>query len=395
MAVIYSAGAPILRGMNAEEDYSLAITAPTYEAVGATTATSPTNKDITYSGRTTSGTRIKSDIVATSNANNPSVQFESLTPAVCSVDSLGRVTRVADGGCTVRGRGQTGVRQISQTIDTIGVQTIYDTVTARGAFSLRKYLYDQQIAALVGVTPGSAAQRAHAILYNSGTGSSVNTGNFIRAQSKAGFAALPLTALDELLVGAGGSTQWKAWISPRHFLTWRGHGSVSSAGNWVSLFGEIVVEYSTTPWAGALCQLLPSNWRTFMPDSLNPDQITDIALWTRHLHTYDAGEGKRWVMPSSLGLPVASVFSVADTRRAYQKLYNNELLSTNGDSGSPAFLGINGKLVPVGHTTSYGAVCTAWFGDYRAEIDAAMATLNASGLYTAESVVLTGFTAYP
>jgi hypothetical protein len=262
---------------------------------------------------------------------------------------------------------------------------------------LRKYLYDQQTAALAGVTAGSAAQRVHATAYNGGfslSGSSVNATNFIRAQSKSGFTALPLDALDELLTGLGGSAQWRAWISPHHFLTWRGHGSSSSAGNWVSIGGELVVEYSATAWTGALCKLLPAGWKTYLPDVIDTTVSSDINLWTRHYNTYDVGADKRWVMPACVGNIKSSPYALADARRPFQKASPDSLMSTGGDSGSPAFCGINGALVLLGHTIGYGNVATLWYGDYISSVNSAMATLNASGLYTAQTVDLSGFTSY-
>lgn len=389
MQIIFSPSAPIMRGWRPEEDFSLGLSEPTTNTLTGEIIT-PTIKDLTYYARSASGVITKRNIIVTTAPDAP-VEMTSDTPAVCTVSQDGTVQHVTTGSCIVNARGRTGNRKITQTIAT-SVASIYYSVTARAAGSMRKYLYDQQIAALSGVTPGSAAQRAHATPYDGGfslTGSNVNTGNFIRAQGKAGFDALPLDALDELLVGAGGSAQWRAWISPHHFLTWRGHGSSSSAGQWVS-DGEMVVEYSATAWTGTLCKLLPANWRSYMPDTaFGNTSIYDVAFWTRHYNTYDVGADKRWVMPAIIPL------SVSDTQFTYQKRSSDGVMSTGGDSGSPAFLGVNGSLVVIGHTASYGATASVSYMDKLTEINSAMATLNASGPYTAQSVDLTGFTTYP
>lgn len=397
MNIVFDSSAPRLRGWSPEDDYSLSLI-PSPETFGTDSAITTTIKDLTYAARTTSGTVDKSNLAVVNSSANRPVAFSSDTPAVCTVDALGRVSRVSDGTCTIRVRGQTGDRLITQVISTVGGQTLYDRVTGRATGSLRKYLYDQQVAALAGVTAGPQTQRAHALAFNEGfalTGSSVNTGNLIRAQAKAGFTALPLDVLDELLVGAGGLAQWRAWISPHHFLTWRGHGSSSSVGKWVSISGEIVVEYSATVWAGTLCKLLPSNWKTYLPDATIDGGRHDINLWTRHYNTYDAGADKRWVMPASLGGTASNPYGTSDTRRPYQKVSSDGVMSTGGDSGSPAFCGINGTLVPLGHTAYYGSVCSFWYGDYISSINSAMATLNASGVYTAQTVDLSGFNTYP
>lgn len=393
-----------LRGHLPNEDFSLSLAAAPGVVASAGTIT-PTIKDLTYSAVTATGMVLKSDIVAINGAANSQLTYASLTPDVCTVGADGRVGYVSPGECRVQVAGRTGRRVVSQTVSISGGGTVYSAVIGFAAGSLRTYLRDQQLAALSGVAPGSAAQRAHAVSYAggmSGNGGSVNTGNFIRSQNKPGFDALPLDALDEMLVGNDGTTQWRAWVSPHHYLTWRGHGSSSVAGQYVAIGGEIVVAYSATPWAGTLCKLLPSNWRNYLPDSLvGAGSISELALWTRHFNTYLAGD-TRWVMPA---MHRNGVYAVEDARRVYQRTTldsaGNAVMSTGGDSGSPAFVGIRepgqsiATLVPLGHTAYATMMTSWWYGDNRSEIDAAMALLNASGAYSAGTVDLSGFTSYP
>jgi hypothetical protein len=254
---------------------------------------------------------------------------------------------------------------------------------------LRKYLYDQQIAALVGVTPGAAAQRAH--INGAPSYGAVNSSNFVRAQAQSGFDALPLDALDVLLAGPGGNVDWKAWISAHHFLTWRGHGSVDGA-TWKSISGEIVVEYSADAWAGTLCKLLPANWRTYMP-AVQDNLGTEINCWARMYNTYDDTE-HRWVMP--VRVAYNNPYPTGDSRLPYQKTWpdHNPQMANGGDSGSPVFCGINGNLIILGHTAWLGNICSHFYADYITQINAAMAALNASGSYSVGTVDLSGFTAY-
>lgn len=407
MTIVPGTGA-VMRGWQEADDYTLSML-PSPESFGSDSAITPTVHDLSYTARTTTGTYLKSDVVVSNKLENAPVTLDSDTPSVCVVDvDLGNVTRVTDGVCAIRASGQTGQRVISQTISTSGGQTIYDAITGIEAGSLRAYLRDQQLAALADVTPGANAQRAHAapnnyistnnppITSHGATYGPVNTNNFLRNQSKPGFDALPLDALDQLLAGPGGSCEWRAWISPHHYLTWRGHGAQSGA-TWRALHGELIVEYSASAWTGTLCRLLPANWRTYMPDTTRVLNWTEINLWVRLYNTYqgdayDPSAERRWVMPARLHLH--NPYSAGDERLPYQKLDGAVPMSNGGDSGSPVFCGVNGTLVIFSHTQTQGAVGGLIYADLVSEINSAMAELNASGSYTVQTVDLSGFTSY-
>lgn len=417
MRIVFGPSGEHLRGWKPSDDFSceLVRSDESYGVAGAPIST--TIKDLTFAGTQTVGTAQKSDLLISNASDNPVVTLESLTPAVCTVDALGHVSRVADGSCVIRATGQTGKRDIQQTIITSGGQPIYTSVTAIASGSLRKYLKDQQLAAISGVTPGSLSQRVHTTPYNAGfgaTGNSVNVSNFIRAQTKTGFHPFHLDVLDELLVGGTGPAQWRAWISPHHFLTWLGHGSNSSPGNWVSIAGEVVVQYSATAWAGNLCKLLPSNWTDYIPREafyIQGGSTPEFNIWSRFYNTYDVGADKRWVMPVRLGATSGNgdnnPYPTGDPRRAFQKTYSGSPPMVNGgDSGSPAFIGITedggitATLVPLGHTAYLGTTCSFFYGDMHAGINAAMNTLASAnsdllaGSYAVQTVDLSGFTSY-
>lgn len=375
-----------------------------YEASGTSTPTTPTVKDLVYAAETGTATIQKSDIYANVDTGQTYPTFSSATPSICTVDSAtGKVFRVADGVCKIVASVAGGWQAASrQNIVTAAPVAIYNSVTDRVAGSLRRHLYDQQMAALSGVTAGAAAQRAHVngsngnpVNMSGASYGAVNPNCFVRAQAKAGFNALPLSALDAILAGPGGSVEWAAWITPHHFLTWRGHG-VASGSAWVSLDGEIIVEYSATAWSGALCSLLPGNWKTYLPDAQTPKN-TEICAWARLYNTYDGQTGlsaeRRWVQPVVLqvGNPRAAV-------SAYQRVASNNTMANGGDSGSPLFMGINGTLVALGHVEQQYQMGTKLYADYLTRIQNAVTSLNASGNYTLTTIDLGpsghNFTAY-
>ena len=405
----FTTGAQSVRGSVPAEDFAVVLGAVHTQSLSVPgTASTPTIKDLTYQAVSAASSVAVQDVVVSNAATNPEVSLVSETPLVCEVDALGNVNYVTAGECSIIAQGQTGKRRITQELVVAGAATIYEDIISVGAGSLRKYLIDQQAAALADVAPGSSAQRAFSGLTTGGTGTAgnggVNTANFIRAQAKAGFDALPLDALDALIT-EGADGRWRAWISPHHYLTWQSHYTTPATvvGSWIALPSlnsgrwEAVVKWSSAAWGGELCRLMPSNYRTYLPLQLGTHE-TYIPIWHRAKNTFVTGD-ERWVMPADY---VASPYSSSDPRSAFQRVRAKDgALATGGDSGSPGFVGINGKLVAWGHTAWEGGVCTEAYHDHRAEIDAAMnllATQNSdptAGTYAALTVDLSGFTAYP
>lgn len=404
MAITFGAG-PSIRGWLPHEDYTIELQVQDESTTGTTGTT--TVKDLTYNTTASTATKRKYNLVPTQTPGAPPITYESLTPGICTIDADGVTTMLADGTCTVEAKGRTGKRRYSQTMSTLGAATLYDSVQSIVAGSLRAYLRDQHVAALASVLPGSAAQRAHATPSSAGfttSGSSVNTANFLRAQTQPGFDPFQLDLLGEILVGVAGSAQWRAWITPNHYLTWSGHGSASITGQRVSIKGEIVVEYSATPWTGPLCKLLPSTYATKLPTSLKqygwPGQAGSLSsafhVWARLYNTYDVGADHRWVMPAEWHF---GVFQQSSPLRAYQKL-SNGTIANGGDSGSPVFVGIrepgntHATLVPIGITSYQAQVGGMTFVDNLTAIQAAVTLLNASGAFTVQTVDLSAFTTY-
>lgn len=409
MVIEFGESAQSVRGLRQEEDFSFSLVyAPTLTGT-VTNLYGTVVGDLSYNGETALTTKGKYDISLELAPDVVRPVLSSLHPSILTIDQDGVTTMVASSGtATVLMESPTGSRKTRIQITTSGGYNKYTEVVALQTGSLRKYLYDQQIAALAGVVAGASAQRAgvygngiaaglNTAVAMSGSYGGANTANFIRAQAKAGFAGFPLDLLDQVLDSghSGNGAGWRAWISPHHFLTWRGHGA-SDGSTWRAINGEIIVEYSATPWSGTLAKILPSTFRNYMPICLATAQGTFIPVWARLYNTYDnksdATAERRWVMPANFtNLP----FGSGDTRYTYQKQASGLVKMANGgDSGSPVFCGINGNLVMLSHTAYQGSVGTLEYGAYLTQINAAMAALNGSGTYTVGTADLSGFTSY-
>ena len=406
--IVFQDGAPVLRGWRQVDDFTVSKAARSVSS-GTHADILDTVKDITYNAESNTAVLLYEDFAIANALDNPTVTVESLTPNVCAVDALGGVVPLTAGTCIVQMTGQCGSRQASslQFLTESGA-TVYNSVSAFIAGSLRAYLYDQQIAALTGVTPGATAQRAclvnPATLGDSGGG--VNPNNFLMSPTaaaiSAGFTPLPTDLLAEIMDSAAGAARWRAWITPHHYITWDGHLSATRTptATRIDVSKETAVYYSATPWAGALAKLLPHDPRAYLPYGKNfVDQA--ISCWARLFNTYETVE-RRWVQPAYKGYNREENFVTGDTRIPFRKRAIDGTMVNGGDSGSPVFCGIGGDIVMLGVTsTQYNLGGTSYFQnetDYVSLIQSAVDALNASGPYTVGVVDLgpTGmnFTSY-
>ena len=397
----------VVQGWKPEQDFSVSVSVVT-QPTGTYTTDLATIKDCTYVRDTYSGS-ITTGAVAVSNIpTNPAVWYESMTPTVCTIThDTGIITALAGGTGIIRVHGQTGYREV--TVDNLvaGSSVSYPSITSVAAGSLRKYLLEQQAAALAGVTPGLAAQCAYANTTDYSGG--INAGCFIRAQGKSGFAGLPLDLLDQMLL----STDFlrnKVWLTPHHYITGIGstHGTQPDTGHSYKLVGtDTVVWYSVTSWAGSLARLLPATYKTQMPDVLT--SASETPCFARLYHVYDSAHPNYhgFVQPvafssGSLGYPRSSgnPYLVGDYRRAYQA-YNTGAGSpmvNPGDSGSPIFFGIGGIFVIYSFVSTADSMGTDDLALLGSAINTAMnqlATANSDGnTYAALTADLSSFSTY-
>ena len=368
---------------------------------GATSG-SVTVKDLTYDTNTTSSSAYVYDVNLVTAANN-TVYFYSKTPAVCSVDRFGIVSYISDGVCTIAVSGKTGTRELTSTLYIQGSSVFYTKITSRAIGSLRKYLYDQQISALAGVTAGRSAQCAYANGYDQVSG--INTGCFVRAQGKSGFASLPLDLLDDLLLADHYKN--RVWLTPHHYITGLGatHSPSNITANNRAIGIDSLIYYSSTIWTGTLAKLLPANWRTYMPDTtlaVNSSYPitslgTDLPCWSRLYNIYTGANDHGWVQPVNYRAS-NPFYDVTDSRRAYQRYTGTDPMIIPGDSGSPIFCGINGALVIVSFVATQWNAGTDDLGALTTQINTAMNSIAVQNgdntTYAVTTVDLTGFNIY-
>lgn len=423
MKIVRGSGKNIRHWLPSEK-FSITQT-PATRGFGSNTSISTPYSDMVLNASFFGGSINTQDISVINPQTDLPCYYSSKTPNICTVNpETGETTinesLLAPGSyysqatCIIEASNATGTKTISFDMAIAGGAAVYDKLpTLTDVTSLRYYLKQQQIAALVGVTPGAGKQRAGAYpngmaaglnteIKAAGSYGGINTNNFL-FDSKPGFDGLPADALSLLLNGGSfgnqGGAQWQAWISPHHFLSWRGHYiSGVDGGIYYKVLGDLhttqggtatpnslrecCVYYSPTAYTGTLVTLLPSNWREYMPETdigLRRAAPTAIACWTRMFNIYQ-GSGinteKRWVQPTEYlcRYDKGGIYPPTDPRRPYQKPDYNNILVTGGDSGSPVFCGIKGNLVLLGHVAEGGLICY-WedvYADDIAEITSVM-----------------------
>lgn len=433
MKILFGESTQTLRGWRQSEDYLLTAI-PNNNYVDGVLGQF-TSHDTTFDGSVSATVQNVNDVGVDNDLSNPPVTFKSNTPEICSVSATGEVTALQDGDCVIEVKGQTGKRLFSQHIYTSGGVTSVTDVVGQSEGSLRKYLQDQQLAALAGVISGPTSQRAAInpnnidtntgdniglVTPSGGTYGGVNTSNFMIAPTSealaAGYTPLPTDALGQLLAaGDGKQIEGKAWISNHHYISWAGHntsGIIYGGTNWMQVlnngFGtEIFVFYSPTEWTGSLVKLLPQNYLDYMPSHSPLGRGELIHVFARMYHTYyptgdysstDPTSERRWVMPvcmHGVSQNVYGTYPLGDVRRTFQRTKSSGILMCNGgDSGSPIFCGIGGDLVILSHITSLGSMGTQNYTHHKSLIDSAMNNLASAagdpsaGSYAVQTVDL-------
>lgn len=389
MVIQWQTGAAQVAGPTPDRDFVVSVVeAPTTD--GGTTSTLVTN-DVTWD----------TQITAASDNNfkieTPGATFESETPAVASVDASGSVTRVADGQCNIliRVAGQ-GARRYSRQMTRTGSTTVKTGVSSLASGSLLKYLTEQRDAILAASTPNASNQRAY--VNADGTGGQ-NAANMLLRSDVAGFTPLNLSPI-----------LWNAyrWITPKHRIFtyhtnpyWGDGSAVVQSGSQygIKLFGDtgIVYDANANVAAGNICKLLPSNWRSYLPTFA--DLLLDVPIWSRRRWVGSTSSGELYWIQAASDRSSGALLPVGATAATFAHPTNGSM-GVGGDSGSPAFMGINGEAVLVGHVSWSGGRFDTEYGDRIAEINTALVTTATAagdpqaGTYAATTVNLSGFNAY-
>jgi hypothetical protein len=389
MNLIYGAGAKLVRGLTPFDDFSLLVDQTPLAIDGSISA--QTIKDVVWTIRGASGVDNNFRLASTSTA-----EYINVTPAICSVDSAGNVSRLADGLARVQCKVfRKGVREYSQQLVRSGAAAVKESVNSLATGSLIKYLHDQRNAILAASVPNAANQRAY--VNADGTGGS-NPSNMLLRTDVAGFTPIDLSSIIN-----GNSYRW---LTPKHRIFtyhtnpyWGDGSAIVQDGTRYGkkLLGDTGIVYEPNGYTGTVCTLLPSNWRSYLPTWA--DTMLDIPVWSRRtwVGAKDSGE-KFWIQAATKKgdgalLPV-------DTNAAAFAHPTNGSMGVGGDSGTPVFMGINGKAVLIGHISYSGGLLNADYADYIPTINSVMQELaQAAGdvnyaTYSAQTADLSGFTAY-
>lgn len=415
MNIIHGTG-PRIRGISPLEDFNTN-TVQVPSVVGGSNGTLTVN-DVTYTIKvgTVSVNLFRLDV--SESSYKPGKSFVSVTPAVCTVDSTGQVSRVSDGLCEIDVVTPVGTRRYSQQIVTSGSTTIKDGVSALAAGSLLKYLTDQRNALLAAVAPVAANQRA----YVNGDGSGgLNASNMLLRSDVAGWTATPFSHL---------FTNWR-YISARHsihtahvlgvgpFNRYYTNTDGSNVMSWTPTtdlvvggvvqrrtdYGKVIspdtaIVYQPTANATTLTKLPPANLASYLPTS--GEWLVDAPVWFKRHNSAQAGEG-HWVQAASLNTDANVRVPTSAAPKTFCD-FAETIAFTGGDSGTPIFMCVNGEAVLVYSLTS------GWGGGYsyaglNSAINTAMNELSAqyvaaggvdagNGSYAAATVSLSGFNLY-
>jgi hypothetical protein len=392
--LVFDANAPRIRGTTPNEDYLVEPYIADYDLSDGRSVLE-TFKDIQVLATYGNSRIVRRNVQVNKGPACGPVVLSTDDPSKATVNQAGEVSFISPGFVKVICESASGRREFLQFLEKNSPSPTYGASTLLPG-TLRYYLRQQQTAALQGAIPGATSQRAtvNGSVWAPGGAGGVNPANFLWSAPKTGLAAYPSDVVEQYV--SQSATGWKAWITPHHFLCWKGHGVTHSPGaSWRSIDGEVAVEYSATRWNGTLCKLFPSTLNSWLPTG--PFEWV-VPCWSLVWNTYIETDGsplaeRRWLQPIEFGRTDGKPFPVGDERRAFQKFLSTDTQMMNsGDSGSPVFCNVMGTVVPITHVANQGVFGRPQgYHTMRPAIDAALAELNGSGLYTAQTVDLSSF----
>lgn len=414
MKIIHGTG-PRIRGYTPLEDFSTnTVQVPT--VVGGSAGTQVVN-EVTYTTQTGAGSVNLFRLDVSESNFKPGKSFASVTPSVCTVDSSGNVSHVADGLCKINVITPVGTRQFSQQLTTTGNTTVRTGVQSLAAGSLLKYLTDQRNALLAATTPGAARQRAY--VNADGTGG-LNPDNLLLRTDVAGWTSTPfsqilgaryLTAKHEIVTaharGVGPYSKYWTNLDGSNVMAWSPQANVLQNGVAITptTYGKVIgqdtaIVYYPAGNATTLTKLPPENLNRYL--TVTGDYLVDVPVWYRRYNSSVAGES-RWVQSASLyGLSNIRVPTDAAAKTFCD--FGSTIQFTGGDSGTGMFLCINGEAI-LAYSLSFASGVGQSYATLLPTINTTMNQLSAqyvaaggtdasNGSYAAQTANLSGFTLY-
>lgn len=422
MQITYDPTATVFKGPQADEDFEIVVEQAPLSVGGSSGIQS--NGDVVFT--TQSFATVDNNFKV---ALSVGATLANESPSVCSVDGSGNVilTNPAGGMASVAlvipGLGS---RRYTQQLARVpSAPTVYTGVQSIAAGSLLKYLIDQADALCAACTPGAAQQRYWVNADGSG---GVNPANMLKRTDVVGWTPLNIdhisnspryltphhTTTAAHLAGVGSSSRF--WTTPEGNnvyettpstivctrdpngnITWQG-----PANKWLKVLdSDVLIEYKTATYSGALTKLLPANFRSYLPTC---DPMVRIPAWVRRTNITTGAD--YWTQQLDMWRYGQFVAPVSPIRAGFAQPHSNGGGSVlwGGDSGSPAFLGINGEAI-LFTSISYGGAYVVGsnqhiLSDMIPAINAAMQSMaQAAGdvsyaSYAVQTADLSGFPAY-
>lgn len=429
MQIVFAADGVAVSGVKRDQDYSVGVVEN--PAITNPSSAPFVDRDANFAeitGSLTANNFIINIIPSLVFGSVPT--FESATPATATVDSVGHVTRVADGYAKilVRMPPPLGTRAVERTMVASGTyqpanyfqsyiegtlghhitQKMLSMVSGKDASNATKNLFTSNnydlaspaVARNPGVFTGTLDLSAISVINGTTSGGYVHPGMLISPRHIIGATHFPPGSV-VVFMRPDGSFVTANVVSRQNHVG----GSLRYSG-----YSDVQVAYLDRDVTGIQpFKFLPPDWRAYLPTGYREvpygsadSKTVKLPCLTKTAHTSTGGSADQISInevielnDTDLCLSVQTINhglnTVLDTSRFYSPI-------VGGDSGGPVFVPVNDDLALL--TAYWHAGDGTCYAEITAEITAAMNALAtsagdpAAGTYAVSTVDLSGFTSY-
>lgn len=437
-SVVYSPTAQRIRGFNSDDDFSFVIVETPLGIAGGTVA-GESYEAITLETTTTgAANNFRIDTASSLASLNSGETFTSLTPDIASVDSDGNVSILSETGGVRIAIKSGGIERRYGRTPSLGGSVVTTAITEYKAGSLGKAVSDEMAAILANSTTaqgnvtglGGTQNRLSACNYSLTDPTATANPDFFARYGSDGTTPISWAAVSIIneLGGVGGYGHPPVLVTARHVFSARHyHAPVGSNVTFMRDDGTlqtatILSAWATGPgttdhWIGYLDQeitgitpmeLMPSNWYEWTKSICYESNIGDLAFFGR-LPIFSKGV---WT-PNGLSSDRVSVtyltslggvvgYAATATTAVGHSMPSDSpdfawyAQIRGGDSGSPAMMLVNGKLVLLFcHWTMGGGRCiSAQASNLETQMRVLAAAQGDGVNYVFARADLSGFTKY-
>lgn len=405
-----------LRGLRQEESMNYRVDeAPVASNVVETTGLA--NGDLIYTGETNSGFRNDADVVVLDSPVYPGHSFSALNPEIATIDETGHITVVTptSGYATFEIVTRGGSRSFTRYCANSNSTSYTAKATDYAAGSLNKHLLSQVSSLVSGKTPGDATQKLWTISSSSidAPAGEMNAGNFAAAYNWNACSMLtsgrtddrfPLTLISDrhavtanhIAPAVGSKAVYKRPDGTYQTVTVSKSDLLASQDLRLVCFDTAIT--GITPY-----KLPPVGWvETYVPSALSSPApyvpTCQSPLLIKGMHDQN-GKWKSYVgvFGASAIAYTPGLYAVISPQPSQHTALSawTPMAFIGGDSGSPAFLPVNGELVLLGVVVSSLGGFSRMYG---ADVEAVLADLmtsQAGSAYAPTYANFSGFASYP